>query len=86
MGWLATDRYVTDQALQDAARGRPFVDEHGALRNPMNESQRKAFLDWATRPVAPGDPLEDDYLGLAGGTDDLTQFLPVMLEHRYRAE
>jgi hypothetical protein len=86
MGWLAAGRYATDQALWDAARGSPFVDDEGALRDPMSESQREAFLDWATRLVGPGDPLDDDFLALAAGADQHIRTLSVTVDGRYRVD
>lgn len=86
MGWLAADRYPTDQALRDAARGSPFVDDEGELRDPMSESQRAAFLDWATRLVGPGDPLDDDFVALATGAHEHTRSLSVTVDGRYRDE
>jgi hypothetical protein len=58
--WVALDRFDSDPAVRDAARGQPFVDSTGALRPDMTADQAQAFREWAQSLTGDGGPTRTD--------------------------
>ena len=81
--WVALDRFDSDPALREAARGQPFVDSAGNLEPDMTADEAQAFREWAASLAIDDGPTFDDAQDISGGVGNITD-APVGLSLRGR--
>ena len=69
--WVALDRFDSDPAVRDAARGEPFVDGAGALQVRLDPGGGPGLPSWAGSLAIYGRPTHADAESIASGIGDI---------------